>query len=54
MELNELQVKIAALAEEYRQPMTDFLSDLIRIQSYTGQEKPAVERTLAGTEKNRL
>ena len=24
-----------------------FLADLIRIRSYTGQEKPAVERTLA-------
>ena len=31
--------------------MTDFLGDLIRIQSYTGQEKPAVERTLAGIQK---
>lgn len=46
MEINELQEKIAAMAEEFREPMTEFLSDLIRIQSYTGHEKPAVERTL--------
>lgn len=51
MEMNKLQAQIAALAEEYRQPMTDFLSDLIRIQSYTGQEKPAVERTLVELKK---
>jgi putative selenium metabolism hydrolase len=42
----ELIEKIQQLAEQFRKPMTDFLSDLIRIQSYTGQEGPAVERTL--------
>jgi len=39
--------KIKGLAEQFRQPMTDFLADLIRIQSYTGHETPAVDRTLA-------
>jgi putative selenium metabolism hydrolase len=43
----DLILKIKKLAEEFRQPMTDFLGDLIRIQSYTGQERPAVERALA-------
>jgi putative selenium metabolism hydrolase len=38
--------RIQALARRFNQPMIDFLSDLIRIQSYTGQEGPAVERTL--------
>ncbi len=42
----ELIEKIKKLADKFRKPMTDFLGDLIRIQSYTGQEKPAVERTL--------
>ena len=42
----DLIEKIKGLAEQFRQPMTDFLADLIRIQSYTGHETPAVERTL--------
>lgn len=35
-----------ALAEALAARQTRFLADLIRIRSYTGQEKPAVERTL--------
>lgn len=42
----ELKAKIEALAEEMNQDMISFLSDLIRIQSYTSQEGPAVQRTL--------
>ena len=42
----ELKTKIEALAEEMNQDMVNFLSDLIRIKSYTGEEGPAVERTL--------
>jgi putative selenium metabolism hydrolase len=42
----ELKSKIEALAEEMNQDMVKFLGDLIRIQSYTSQEGPAVERTL--------
>lgn len=34
-------------AQTIRQDQIDFLSDLIRLKTYTGQEKPAVERTLA-------
>ena len=43
---DNLQKRITELAEEFRKPMIDFLSDLIRIQTYTGHEYPAVERTL--------
>lgn len=42
----ELKAKIETLAEEMNQKMVDFLSDLIRIQSYTSHEGPAVQRTL--------
>jgi len=42
----ELKAKIETLAEEMNQDMIAFLSDLIRIQSYTSQEGPAVQRTL--------
>lgn len=42
----ELKAKIETLAEEMNQGMVDFLSDLIRIQSYTSQEGLAVQRTL--------
>ncbi len=48
---NELKVKIEALAEELNQDMVNFLGDLIRIQSYTSQEGPAVERTLTELRK---
>ena len=38
--------RIGILAEQMTEPRERFLADLIRIRSYTGQEKPAVERTL--------
>jgi putative selenium metabolism hydrolase len=38
--------KVKAHAATIRQGQIDFLSDLIRIKSYTGEEGPAVERTL--------
>jgi putative selenium metabolism hydrolase len=38
--------KVKAHAGTIRQAQIDFLSDLIRIKSYTGEEGPAVERTL--------
>ena len=34
-------------ASRYAQGQVDFLSDLIRLRSYTGEEGPAVERTVA-------
>jgi putative selenium metabolism hydrolase len=43
---NELKAKIEILAEEMNHDMVNFLGDLIRIQSYTSQEKLAVQRTL--------
>lgn len=43
---NELKAKIEILAEEMNHDMVNFLSDLIRIQSYTSQEGIAVQRTL--------
>lgn len=42
----ELTARIAALARQTAQRREHFLADLIRIRSYTGQEGPAVERTL--------
>ena len=33
---------------------TQFLADIIAIRSYTGHEKPAVERTLKEFKSNRL
>lgn len=42
----DLKEKIEKLATEMNQDMVTFLSDLIRIQSYTSQEGPAVQRTL--------
>lgn len=42
----ELVTRIERMAEEMNQDMVDFLSDLIRIQSYTSKEGPAVQRTL--------
>ncbi len=43
---DELRAKIETLAEEMNRDMVTFLSDIIRIQSYTSHETPAVERTL--------
>lgn len=44
--LPDLAARIAALARQMAEPRERFLADLIRIRSYTGQEGPAVERTL--------
>ena len=43
---SELTEQIAALARQMTGRRERFLADLIRIRSYTGQEGPAVERTL--------
>ena len=43
---SELVDRIGILAEQMTERRERFLADLIRIRSYTGQEKPAVERTL--------
>jgi putative selenium metabolism hydrolase len=43
----ELVDRINILAEQMTAPRERFLADLIRIRSYTGQERLAVERTLA-------
>ena len=43
---SELADRISILAEQMTAPRERFLADLIRIRSYTGLEKPAVERTL--------
>lgn len=42
----DLTARIATLARQMAGPRERFLADLIRIRSYTGQEGPAVERTL--------
>jgi putative selenium metabolism hydrolase len=44
--LQEAAVKIHKHVGAIRQAQVEFLSDLIRIKSYTGEEGPAVERTL--------
>jgi putative selenium metabolism hydrolase len=46
LDLNELAVRIKDAAEDLYPSMVNFLSDLIRIRTYTGEEGPAVERTL--------
>jgi len=46
MAATELATRIAELARQTTQRRERFLADLIRIRSYTGQEGPAVERTL--------
>jgi len=43
----ELVRAVRALCEDLHPDMVRFLGDLIRIRSYTGHEKKAVERTLA-------
>ena len=43
---SELVDRISILAEQTTERRERFLADLIRIRSYTGQEKSAVERTL--------
>lgn len=42
----ELVERITRLAQQMTERRERFLADLIRIRSYTGQERPAVERTL--------
>lgn len=44
--LAEAAGRVRRHAETIRQAQVDFLADLIQIKSYTGQEGPAVERTL--------
>lgn len=39
--------RVRRYAQTIRQAQVDFLADLIRLKTYTGQEGPAVERTLA-------
>jgi len=39
--------QVRQFAETIKQAQLDFLADLIRLKTYTGQEGPAVERTLA-------
>lgn len=45
-ELAAAATRVRQFAETIRQNQIDFLADLIRLKSYTGQEGPAVERTL--------
>jgi hypothetical protein len=45
--LAEAAERVRRHAQSLRQNQIDFLADLIRIKSYTGQEGPAVKRTLA-------
>jgi putative selenium metabolism hydrolase len=45
-DLDELAARIQDTAETLYPSMVNFLSDLIRIRTYTGEEGPAVERTL--------
>ena len=45
--ITDLAGRVSALSEAMADRQNRFLADLIRIRSYTGQEKPAVERTLA-------
>jgi acetylornithine deacetylase/succinyl-diaminopimelate desuccinylase-like protein len=47
LDLHDLAGRVSALSEAMARRQNRFLADLIRIRSYTGQEKPAVERTLA-------
>jgi putative selenium metabolism hydrolase len=46
-ELAEAAARVRRFAETIHQAQIDFLADLIRLKTYTGQEGPAVERTLA-------
>ena len=43
--------RVREYAQNIQQSQIDFLADLIRIKSYTGEEGPAVERTLAEMKK---
>ncbi|NOX61553.1 MAG: YgeY family selenium metabolism-linked hydrolase [Chloroflexi bacterium] len=45
--LLEAAARVRRRAEDVRQAQIDFLADLIRLKTYTGEEGPAVERILA-------
>jgi hypothetical protein len=47
LDQHDLAIQVSRLAEAKADRQTRFLPDLIRIRSCAGQEKPAVERTLA-------
>jgi putative selenium metabolism hydrolase len=46
LDMSAVTRKVHALAHDLNSDMIRFLGDLIRIRSYTGQERPAVERML--------
>ena len=46
MDMHDLASRASALSEAMADRQARFLADLIRIRSYTGQERAAVERTL--------
>lgn len=46
-EVARLAQAVSAASERLHDPMVRFLADLIAIRSYTGHERPAVERTLS-------
>ena len=46
MDMHELADRVLGLSESFADCQTRFLADLIRIRSYTGQERAAVDRTL--------
>jgi putative selenium metabolism hydrolase len=52
--LKEAALKLHHHVGTVRQAQIEFLSDLIRIRSYTGEEGPAVERTLTEMERCNL
>lgn len=45
--LHEAAARLRAQAATIQQAQIDFLADLIRLKTYTGEEGPAVERTLS-------
>ncbi|MEJ5202523.1 MAG: M20/M25/M40 family metallo-hydrolase, partial [Anaerolineales bacterium] len=45
-EITQLAQEVTKAANSLNSQMINFLADLIRIRSYTGQEREAVERTL--------
>jgi len=49
-ELSEAAARILERAPSLAQAQIDYLSDIIRLRSYTGEEEPAVMRTLAEME----
>ena len=49
-ELAEAATRITERAPALAQAQIDYLSDIIRLRSYTGEEEPAVMRTLAEME----